>query len=53
LGAHLLRVQKFSALGGSAAFFNFGGDIRMVIGQPLFLLMQYLDGLSTNSSADR
>ena len=44
-GADLLRVQKLSALGGSVAFLDLGRDIRMVVRQPLFLLMQHLNSL--------
>jgi hypothetical protein len=44
-GAHLLGIEKLSALGGSEAFFDLGGDLGMVIREPLFLLMQHLNGL--------
>jgi hypothetical protein len=45
LGAHLLGVKKLSALGGRIAFLDFGGDIRLVVRKPLFLLMQHLNSL--------
>jgi hypothetical protein len=41
----LLRVENLSALGGKVAFFDLVGDIRMVIRQPLLLLMQHLNSL--------
>jgi len=37
--------RRLTALGGSVAFLDLVGEIRMVFRQPLFLLMQHLDCL--------